>query len=84
LSQAIVRSTIQRLGITTNPFDLIRALDDFGFELRQNFAQGLAATPFIPAAATFMPEMRAAPGKPTKPTSSMRAPRESSPRLGSM
>src|SRR5450755_2601354 len=29
------------LGHHDESFDLIRALDDFGFELRQNFAQGL-------------------------------------------
>ena len=39
LSQAMVRSTTQRRGSTTNPFGVIGALDDFSFELRQEFRE---------------------------------------------
>ena len=39
LSQAMVRSTIQRLGKTTNPTDPIGAFDDFNVEMRENFCQ---------------------------------------------
>jgi hypothetical protein len=38
-NQAIVRSTIQRLGNGTNPFGAIGAFDDFGFEVGQDFAE---------------------------------------------
>src|SRR5262249_14622756 len=41
LSQAKVRSTIQRRGSTTNPFVRSEALDDFSFELWQDLRQGL-------------------------------------------
>ena len=37
----MVRSTIQRLGRHRKSFDLIGALDDFGFEVGQDFRQGL-------------------------------------------
>src|SRR5258705_3203245 len=37
LSHAMVRSTIQRLGKTTNPLNLIGTFDDFNVEMRQNF-----------------------------------------------
>src|ERR1017187_9640566 len=39
LSQAMVRSTIQRLGSTANP--LIGSLDDFGVEVGQDFREGV-------------------------------------------
>ena len=39
LSQAMVRSTTQRRGSTTNTFGVIGALDDFSFELRQEFRE---------------------------------------------
>ena len=41
LSQAIVRSTTQRRGSTTNTFGLIGALDDFSFEVGQDFRERL-------------------------------------------
>ena len=41
LSQAIVRSTIQRRGQHDESFGLIGALDDFSFEVGQDFRRGL-------------------------------------------
>ena len=41
LSQAIVRSTIQRRGKHHKSFGVIGALDDFGFEIGEDFRQGL-------------------------------------------
>ena len=35
----MVRSTTQRRGSTTNTFGVIGALDDFSFELRQEFRE---------------------------------------------
>ena len=39
LSQAMVRSTIQRLGKTMKPIAPIGSLDDFNVEMRENFCQ---------------------------------------------
>ena len=40
LSQAMVRSTTQRLGWTTKPFTPIGSLDDLGLEIGQDAGQG--------------------------------------------
>jgi hypothetical protein len=39
LSQAMERSTIQRLGRTTEPADPIGTFDDFNVEMRQNLCK---------------------------------------------
>ena len=57
LSQAMVRSTTQRLGWTTKPFHPIGSLDDLGLEIGQDAGQGAVKDrPLIGAVGEQFPE----------------------------